>query len=312
MDDGAVNRARLPLWALAPLAAAAWWVVGYLPWLAGGLRAVPVGGRIALPLSPSLLSSLVLGALVGGLAAGLLCLAASRRRLATVATLGGLVPAVGVVLAVAVSTVRGDAPATFSSERLVVFGLCAVVVAVSLGGWALGSAAAFGPLGTALALAVLAGAAPSWLSSLGVLIVDTSTSYAGFTVVGRISVWAGAAVLVLALVTMGARPPARLAWWPVLLLAAWFVSPFLTAAAYLEQLLRPGTGLPGTLPDSLGAAWQVFGLSASPVQRDLLPWVAALVVAVVVAFVRAHRRRPPGVILGRWLPPSACRAATRR
>jgi hypothetical protein len=292
VDRGALSHARLPVWSLVPLAAVAWWAVGFLPWLAGGMRAVPIGGRVPLPLSPSLLSSLVLGALVGGVAAGLLCLAAPRRRLATLATLGGLLATVVVVLGVSVSVVRGDAPDSFSSDGLVVSGLCAVVAVVSLGGWVLGSAAAFGRLGTGVALAVLAGALPSWLSSLAVLAVDTSTSYVGLTVVGRIAVWTAAAVLVLALVTVGVRPPARLAWWPLLLLVAWFVSPLLTAAAYLEPLLRPGTGLPGTLPDSLAGAWQVFWLSAQPLQRDLLPWFAALVVAGFVAFVRAHLGGP--------------------
>jgi hypothetical protein len=292
VDDGALNRARLPVWSLVPLAAVGWWVVGFLPWLAGGMRAVPIGGRIPLPLSPSLLDSLVLGTLVGGLVAGLLCLATPRRRLGVLATLGGLVLAVVVVLAVAVSVLRRDAPDSFSSDRLVVTGLCVVTVVGALGGWALGSAAAFGRVGTGLALAVLAGAMPAWLSSLAVLTVDVSTSYAGVTVVGRMAVWAGAAVLVLALVTVGARPTSRLAWWPLLLIAAWFVSPLLTAAAYLEPLLRPGMGLPGTLPDSLAAAWQVFWLAAAPSQRDLVPWFAALVVAALIALVRANVLRP--------------------
>src|SRR4051812_24401519 len=203
--------------------------------------------------------------------------------------------AVVVVLAVAVSVLRRDAPDSFSSDRLVVIGLCVVVVVGTLGGWALGSAAAFGRSGTGLALAVLAGAVPAWLSSLAVLAVDTSTSYAGLTVVGRIAGWAGAAVLVLALVTVGARPTSRLAWWPLLLLAAWFVSPLLTAAAYLEPLLRPGMGLPGTLTDSLAAAWQVFWAASSPAQRDLLPWFAVLVVAAFVAFLRANLARPSAV-----------------
>src|SRR4051812_8788558 len=203
--------------------------------------------------------------------------------------------AVVVVLAVAVSVLRRDAPDSFSSDRLVVTGLCVVVVVGALGGWALGSAAAFGRPGAGPALAVLAGAVPAWLSSLGGLAVDTSTSSAGLAVVGRIATWVGAAVLALALVVVGARPTARLAWWPLLLLAAWFVAPFLTAAGYLEPLLRPGMGLPGTLTDSLAAAWQVFWLAASPSQRGLLPWVPALVVAALVALVRANVGGSPGV-----------------
>ena len=293
MDVGPLNRARLPFWSLVPLAAVGWWAVGFLPWLAGGMRAVPVGGRIPLPLSPSLLGSLVLGTLVGGLVAGLLCLAVRRRRLGVLATLGGLVLALSVVLAVAVTVLRHDAPDTFFSDPLVVTGLSVVVVLGALCAWALGSAGASGGPGTGLALAVLAGAVPAWLSSLLVLAVDTTTSYAGLTVVGRIATWAGAAVLALALVVVGARPTSRLAWWPLLVLAAWFVSPLLTAAGYLEALLRPGAGLPGTLTDSLSAGWDVFRLAAAPAQRDLVPWSAALVVAALVALVRGGLRARP-------------------
>jgi hypothetical protein len=261
----------------------AWWLVGYLRWIAGGMRMAQVGGRVVLPLAPALLSLLVLGALVGGLAAGLLCRTAARPRLATLATLGGVVLALVVTLVFAVTTVRGDDPVSSPTDGLAVFAVCAVVVVVSLAAWALASAAAFGEVGTGVALALLAGALAPWLSSLGLWLVDTSTSYAGVALLGRIAMWASAALLALALIRVGLRPPVRLAWWPVLLLAAWFVGPLLTAAAYLEPLLRPGMGLPGTLPDSLSAAWQVFWLSASPDQRDLLPWLAAVVAAVGVS-----------------------------
>ncbi|WP_448623716.1 hypothetical protein [Geodermatophilus sp. URMC 64] len=203
--------------------------------------------------------------------------------------------ALAVALADSAATLMGESPDAFSGDGLVVGGLCAVVVAVALVGWGLGSAAASGRPALALGLAVLAGATPSWLSSVLLPFVDTSRSYVGVDVVGRVSAWAGAAVLVFALVTAGARPASRLVWWPLAVLAAWFVPPALTAAGYLEQLLRPGTGLPGTLPDSLAAAWQVFGLASSPTQRDLLPWVVALVVAAFVAFLRAGLHRPDRV-----------------
>ncbi|MGY1618413.1 hypothetical protein ACI797_16865 [Geodermatophilus sp. SYSU D00691] len=288
----------MPVWALVPLAGVVWWAGGYLFWLLGGLRAVPVGPRLALPLSASTLGALVTGALVGGLAAGLLCLVVARRPLGALATCAGLVLGLVAALVPSAAGLRGEGPDAFAADPLVVTALCAIVVAVSLGGWAIGSAAALGRPGLAVALGVLAGAAPSWLSSALVPFVDTSRSYAGVELVGRVSTWAGAAVLVLALVVAGARPAARLAWWPVVVLLAWFVAPFLTAAGYLEQPLRPGSGLPGTLPDSLAAAWQLFGLAASPAARDLLPWVAALVAGSFLAFLlRDHRQvaAPTGV-----------------
>jgi hypothetical protein len=244
MGDGAVRPARLPVWALVPLAGVVWWAGGHLFWLLDGLRAVPVGPRMALPLSASLMSVLVLGALVGGVGAGLLCLATPRRRLGALATLGGVAAALVVALTDSATTLRGEAPDAFSGDGVVVGALCAVVVAVALAGWALGSAAAFGRPGLALGLAVLAGAAPSWVSSVAFAVVEPSAPGV-VSAVGRVSAWAGAAVLAFALMTAGARPVSRLAWWPVAVLAAWFVSPALTAAGYLEQLLRPGGGRPG-------------------------------------------------------------------
>jgi hypothetical protein len=103
----------------------------------------------------------------------------------------------------------------------------------------------------------------------------------------------GGAVLAGALVVVGVRPPARLAWWPVIVAVAWFAQPVQTATVYLEPLLRPGAGLPGTLPDSLAGAWQVFGLALSPGNRWLVPWVLAVVVAVVVSVVRARPSATP-------------------
>src|SRR5439155_1169932 len=90
---------------------------------------------------------------------------------------GGLGLALVVVLSLAAATVRGDAPDTFSRDGLVVAGLCAVTAVVSLAGWAVGSAAAFGRPGTGAALAVLAGAVPSWLSALGVLVVAAFVAF---------------------------------------------------------------------------------------------------------------------------------------
>jgi hypothetical protein len=294
-----------------PLAGLVWWVGGYLFWILSGLRPLPVGPRIALPLAISLMSSLVLGALVGGVAAGLLALLA-HRRLAVLATLAGVALALVVTLAGAVATVHGEAPdAMLGGDPLAVAGLCAVTVLVALVGWAVGSAASLGRPGLGIALAVLAGALPSWLGEVAQAIV-TPASYELASAIGRIVAWVGAAGLVAALVVLGARPASRLAWWPVAVLAAWFVQPLLTASVYLDQVLRPGTGLPGTLPDALAATVQVFGLASLPASRQWVPWVVALGVAVVIAVLRARQSGPPDraeLTIGTWRPDTPTGAA---
>lgn len=282
-------RRRLPWWALIPLSAAAWWVGGYLFWLVEGLRMVPVGARTAIPLVPSMIGVLVLGALVGGVVAGLLARAAERRAAGVPATAGGTALAVVLALGTTAETLRTNAPDTFETEPAVVLGLCAVVVLASAAGWALGAPAALGAAGAAPGLAVLAGAASWWTSQLVIALVGLGDLTSPL---GRLGTWLGAALLVAALVLVGVRPLARLAWWPAVVLLAWFVSPALTAVSYLEQVLRPGYGLPATLPDALAAAWEVFGLASLPGGRDLLPWLVAIAVAAAVAVVRS-RPRPP-------------------
>jgi hypothetical protein len=247
------------------------------------------------PLSGSLLGQLVLGALVGGVAAGMLCVLAApaRRWWAVVSTLSGMAVALVVVLVQATSVLSGeDAPDGFAADPRDLAGLSAVVVVIALTGWALGSAAVLGRIGAGVGPAVLAGALPSWLSAL--VFAVAVPSFSGVVWVGRAGIWLGAAVLGVALVTIGLRPPLRLVAWPLLVLLAWFTGPLFTAATYLEPLLRPGAGLPGTLGDSLAGAWQVFGAASSPSERDLLPWVVVLPVAVFVAYLAPafadHRR----------------------
>jgi hypothetical protein len=175
---------------------------------------------------------------------------------------------------------------------MAVAALSVVTVVVALAGWGLGAAAAFGVPTLGVALAVLAGALPSWLgATIQALLAPASPD--AQLVAGRVVTWAGAAALVVALVTLGARPASRLVWWPVAVLAAWFVQPFLTASVYLDQVIRPGAGLPGTLPDALAATAQVFGLASLPANRPWLPWVVALAVAVAVAVIRAGRAPAP-------------------
>ncbi|NEK58473.1 hypothetical protein GCU56_11370 [Geodermatophilus sabuli] len=280
---------RLPSWALVPVSALVFWVCGFLPWLLEGAgRAAP----LALPLRAGSLTLLVLGAAVGGVLGGLTgLLGRSGRRarallatgagtgLALLATLGQSVAAAG----------RGSG---FDADSRVLVGLCAVAVATTALAWAAGSLALAGRPGAGVALGLLAGVLPGWLSSL----LPSALLSGGFG--GTALAWVQAAALAGALVAVGVRPAARLGWWPLVVLVAWSVGPVLTAVGYLEPSLRPGAGLPRGLGDALSGAWQVLWLSASPLVRHLAPWVAAVVVAAFVSVLLAGRRSQPADATG--------------
>jgi hypothetical protein len=283
---------RLPLWALVPVAALAWWLVGYLPWLVEtALSPAWSAPSAAVPAAGASLGTLVFGAVIGGLVAGLLCLSApaGRRWPAAGFALAGVALALFVVILLASRTVGGNG---FAGDGRVVAGLSAATVLASLVGWFLGACAAFGRPGLGIALGALSALVPSWL--LAIVITVLSAIGGSSLLVGpgwtTATSWLGACVLAGALVTVGLRPPARAAWWPLVVLVAWFVSPVLTAAGYLEVYLRPGAGLPNSLPDALAATWQVFGQAALPEYRPVLPWLAAVGAAVVVSLLLARAR----------------------
>jgi hypothetical protein len=290
-EAGAHPPRRLPPWVLVPAAALAWWLVGYLPWVVETALS-PAWSRpsAAVPSAGSALGILVFGGLTGGLVAGLLCLSAppDRRWRAAAFALGGVALALVVVIVLASRTVGGDG---FAGDRRVVMGLSAATVLASLVGWFLGACSAFGRPGLGIALGALSAVVPSWLLALVAAVVSaTQESFLfgpGWTTATS---WLGACVLAGALVTVGLRPPARAAWWPLVVLVAWFVAPVLTAAGYLEVYLRPGAGLPNSLPDALAATWQVFGQSALPEYRPVVPWLVAVGVAVVASLVLARGR----------------------
>ncbi|MGY1814169.1 hypothetical protein [Blastococcus sp. SYSU D00820] len=286
----------LPAWLLLPLAALAWWAVGFLPWLVAGLAGTAGGTWAALPLRTASLTQLVIGALLGGLVAGLLCLMAEpgRRGLAVLATGGGV--GLAVLVTVVQSVTALDGAGGFDSDGRVVSGLAVGTVLLALTGWGLGAVSAAGPAGAAPALAVLSAVLPGWTWSL-FLGAGYAAGVGATTWIDLLTRWLGAAVLAVSLLLAGARPLSRLAWWPLLVLLAWSVGPLLTAIGYLQPLLRSGAGLPNSLLDSLAGAAQVFGLAYSPANRDLLPWVVAVVVALLVAVVlgsvRANRAEEP-------------------
>lgn len=303
LDGGAAGPTettrRLPPVALVPLAALVWWVGGYLPWLVSGLQSgqgvEDRSLRLALPLTTSTLSLLVLGALVGGTLAGCLSLAgrSGRRRVDSAATLAGVAVAVVLSAGQAASSLRSALPGDFDADSRVLAGLFFGVGLAALVGWGVGSCAALGPPGAGLALAVLAGAFPHWLSSL------VSAAAPG-TASGEVGRWIGLAMLAAALAVVGGRPINRLFWWPVVVAAAWFTGPVLTAVGYLEPSLRAGRGLDAQRAvDAVAGAVDVFGHAASIDLRPVWPWVLAVAVGAVAAVLNdrrpdpAHMRRSP-------------------
>lgn len=299
---------RVPVAALVPLAAIVWWVVGYFPWLAAGLGSSAsasrrVGGsslggeRLAVPLTSSSMSLLVLGALVGGVAAGMLGLVArpSRRGRTAMATLTGVGVAVMVAGGQAALAARVGSPEEFSADPRVLTGLCVVLGLTALVGWAFGACAPLGGPGAGIALAVLAGATPAWLltslTSLTELFGASPMGQQG--TVGTTTVWLGGAVLAVALAVIGVRPPHRLIWWPVAVLVAWAVSPVLTAVAYLEQLIRPGTGFDRFLGETIQATALVLKSAAALGARPLAPWVTATAIGAVLALTLPRLRPQP-------------------
>jgi hypothetical protein len=298
-ETGARPRRLLPPWALVPAAALAWWLVGFLPWIVeSALSPAWSTPSAAVPSAGSSLGILVFGGLTGGLVAGLLCLSAPPgcRWRASAFALGGVALSLVVVIVLASRTVGDDG---FDGDPRVVAGLSAATVLASLAGWFLGACSAFGRPGLGVALGVLSTLAPSWL--LGIVGPVASAASGRSILFGpewaTATSWVGACLLAVALVTVGLQPPSRAVWWALVVLVAWFVAPVLTAAGYLEVYLRPGAGLPNSLPDALAATWQVFGQAALPVHRPVLPWVVAVVVAVVAALVL--RRRPAGPVAPR-------------
>lgn len=262
---------------LVPAAAVVFWVFGYLGWILSGFSHDYAGSTLGearppLPLFPATLPALVIGAVAGGLAAGLLCLtapAASRRK-AALATLGGIALALLVTVLLSVDSLDADAPAgTFVTDSRTVNGLTMVVVASAVVGWLCGSLSALKGAGLGLAVAVAAGVVPVWMP------VTTSR---------EVGLVATATLLTLALTLIGVRPATRLLWWPLALLLTWLASPVTAAVAYFQVFLRPGFRSE-LIPDALDAATQVFWMAGSPGRRELWPFLVAVILAAVLSVV---------------------------
>ena len=285
----------LPTLALVPLAAAAWWLAGFLWWIIElfGSNIMSVNGypRAALPLlAASSTDSLIVSSGVGGILAGLVTLLGRGNRLARLSAV-----VAGVMLAVTAAVVQSRGALDQggiggqTTDARVTGGLSLLVVAVTVVAMALGATSMAGRPWLGLALAAAAGAAPMWVVELVSSISRTAASSGHLEAPAR---WSGTAVLVVALVSIGVRPPARLVWWAVALVLAWLVAPTVTASGYFAMSLSRGPRTAAFVQEYLSASGQVWRQAVQPADRPLVPWIVAIVGAGVLAWTIDRRRSP--------------------
>lgn len=285
----------LPPLALVPVAALAWWLIGFLAWLLNGaghdvLDERGVGFLALPPLASGGVLQLVLGAGVGGVAAGLVAGLGAGGRVARAGSC-----AAGVVIALLVTLVQTrNGVSSMAVDSRVTNGLTLIVILTTIVGLGLGLLCLTGRVGLGFGVGALAGATPTWVMSVfNAFEVDSTRD--GLHVAHRVSEWSGAVALAVALICVGLLPAVRAAAWVGIVLLAWFIGPTMTAAAYMEVFLRPGMGLPGMWGDQLSAAADVWRMSASLEARSLTPWVTGIVVAAGVALWLARRPSEPVV-----------------
>ncbi len=162
---------------------------------------------LALPLFAGNISVLVLGAGVGGLAAGLTALLGTGNRAIRA---GACAAGVTIALVITLIQSRSGVGDRIDDPR-VTNGLTIFVIIVTLVGLALGLLSLTGRVGLGFSLAAVAGAAPLWLVS--VFLGFHQSSGEAMQNVDEIGRWVGAAVLAAALIVVGLRPPVRLVAW---------------------------------------------------------------------------------------------------
>jgi hypothetical protein len=302
-----LRQARAHLWPVLPLAAAAWWVGGALPWVLDGLGAqsprnwpfdVATGsatdGYISLlPFTTARLGLLLTITLVGGGLAPLAVLwvrPRGTRRLATatLATLGALTSAAYSIAQSAGATrqLGGD----FDRDERVLLGVLVVAVGCTLLGLALGLLVALGgPVLRALAAAPLAVALGSWVNAVVIALTGVERALG---VLRWTSVVVGVAAG-LALAGLGLRPVRRLLTWPAVLLLVAVTSAGQTAFAYLATYVRPRSGLPNGLRDHVEASRDVFVAALSPAHQAWGVYAVAIVIGVLGSLARWRRSGTP-------------------
>ncbi|WP_076260072.1 hypothetical protein [Intrasporangium flavum] len=295
--------ARTLVWPVLPLAAAAWWVVGALPWIVDGLGASSPRYWVAdaltgeasrgyvtlLPFRAVFLPLLLALTLVGGAAAGLSVRWVrhdARRRL-----LAGFASAVGTLTAIAY-TVAQSAGATrqlgsdFDRDDRVLVGVVTLAVAGGLLGLVLGWCLAHGrPVVAALAGAPVAVAAGAWTTRLVVVALGPDDA-------GSVVQWTSAAtvglVVGIGFARVGVAPARRLGAWLAVTAVVVGVQAAFTAFEHLAGTLRTGAGLPGALHALAGEARGVFVSALAPSHQSW--WWLAVAVGVGLGGAPLARR----------------------
>lgn len=291
------------MWPVLLLAAAGWWLVGALPWIAQGLGAQSprdwpydaatgsaTDGYISLlPFTTARLGLLLTITLVGGGVAALAALWArprGPRRLvvAGLAVLGALAAAAYSIAQSAGATrqLGGD----FDRDDRVLLGVLAVAVVGTVLGIVLGLLVVLGgPVLRALAAAPLAVALGSWVNAVVVALF-------GFQRVLGVLRWTPVVIGVavgLALIGLSVRPARRLLTWVVVLLVVAVAAAAQTAFAYLATYLRPRSGLPEGLRDHVEASRDVFVAALGPDHQAWGVYAVAVLVGLLGSMLRPRR-----------------------
>lgn len=274
-------------------------LIGLAPHLVGGGR-LPLqnlwadgggpGGMpfVLLPVSQyfitTILSMLVIGGVVAGLAVRLMAL---RRAVPAWAASLGLLLLHAVAIAQSFVVAAGGIRAAESGgtrATLYIAGLLGGTIAVALlaqvGFW-LTSRASTGPVALGIALAAVPFG--SWGAAFVASVVNLNVGESTL-VVGHLSRWLPVIVVGLALGWCGILPLRRLAVWAVGLLALWVLPGLLTAVQYALGSRAMYNDVPGMI----SSAQNVFVMTLT---MNVWPIVVALVLAVIVALVAAAVRR---------------------
>ncbi|WP_323100282.1 hypothetical protein [Intrasporangium sp. YIM S08009] len=304
--EARLRYARTLVWPVLPLAAAAWWVVGALPWIVDGLGSSSPrywvadavtgeasGGYITLlPFRAVFLPLLVALTLVGGAAAGITVRWTSRDARRPV--LAGFASAVGALAAMAY-TVAQSAGATrqlgsdFDRDDRVLIGVVAVAVAGGLLGLVLGWCLAYArPGAAALASAPVAVAAGAWTTRLVVVGLGPDDA-------GSVVQWTSAAtvglVVGIGLARVGAAPARRLWAWVAVTVVVAVAQAAFSAFEHLAGSLHTGTGLPSALRGLAGESRGIFVDALAPAHQSWWWLVVAVGVALAGAPLTRRARR---------------------
>lgn len=291
----------LPGWGVLLASAAAFWVVGFLPWIIEGMHLevssawvrfdTLEGPLVALPFTEYSVTTLFISSVIGGCAA----LAVTRLAAPSVGhprLLGAAGAALAVVasLAQTLATVR-PVMAQTDEARLLVAVLVLTLIGSAVFGMVVGAGVARGRgwlwlLGGAVAASV----AGSWLVDM--IARDPGGTPDWVLRLAHWHPWVGALLLGGVLAVFGFRPASRGVGWLLALAIAWVVPSLLTAATFVTYYASQGTLTRSHLGEVIDSGRDVFVQSLSPGNHKIWPLAAAVVIGVAGATLIQSRRRP--------------------